>query len=56
MPVAVPEITGASFVPLTVTVTVWVAEAPVESVTVTVKMSCAVSPAFRPWAASLSSA
>nr|WP_151117822.1 hypothetical protein [Hypericibacter adhaerens] len=55
-PVAVPEITGASFVPLTVTVTVWVAEAPVESVTVTVKMSCAVSPAFRPWADSLSSA
>nr|WP_191909406.1 hypothetical protein [Hypericibacter adhaerens] len=38
-PVAVPEITGASFVPLTVTVTVWVAEAPDASVTFTVKIS-----------------
>nr|WP_151117819.1 hypothetical protein [Hypericibacter adhaerens] len=55
-PVAVPEITGASFVPATETVTVWVVEAPAESVTLTVKMSCAVSPAFRPCAASLSSA
>nr|WP_191909408.1 hypothetical protein [Hypericibacter adhaerens] len=54
-PVAVPEITGTSFVPLTAIVTVWVVEAPAESVTLTVKMSCAVSPAFRPWAASLSS-
>nr|WP_151117825.1 hypothetical protein [Hypericibacter adhaerens] len=55
-PAAVPEMTGTSFVPLTVTVTVCVAEAPAASVTFTMKVSWAVSPAFRPCAASLSSA
>nr|WP_191909405.1 hypothetical protein [Hypericibacter adhaerens] len=55
-PVAVPEITGVSFVPLTVTVTVWVSEAPAASVTFTVKISCTLSPGLRPCATSLSKA
>ena len=47
------ERTGASFVPFIVTVTSCVAVAPWSSVTVTVKVSVCVSPAFKSWCAVL---
>ena len=43
-PVAVPLITGASSVPVTVTVTVWVTDSPSTVVASTVKVSATVSP------------
>ena len=53
-PVATPLITGASFVPATVTFIVWVIVS-VPETPVTVKISCAVSEAPNIWAAALSS-
>ena len=49
LPVSTPPITGASLLPVTVTVTVRVSLAPWLSVTVTSKLTWAVSPAARFW-------